>query len=67
MEIETCDQYTIQGDLFSRAVREGTPVPYPLEDSVSNLRVIDALFRSARGNAWEPVESGPTVPKVRRR
>jgi predicted dehydrogenase len=51
--IDTCDQYTIQGDLFSRALRLGTPVPYPLEDSVKNLRVIDALFRSARTNAWE--------------
>ncbi len=66
-QIETCDQYTIQGDLFSRAVREGTPAPYPLEDSVSNLRVIDALFRSARADAWEPVETGPAVAKARRR
>jgi hypothetical protein len=46
-------------------VRQGTAAPYPLEDSVSNLRVIDALFRSARANAWEPVESGPPVAKVR--
>ena len=66
-EIETCDQYTIQGDLFSQAVRQGRPVPYPLEDSVNNLRVIDALFRSARHDAWEPVETGPTAPKARRR
>jgi len=67
VQIETCDQYTIQGDLFSQAVRQGTAAPYPLEDSVSNLRVIDALFRSARANAWEPVESGPPVAKVRQR
>jgi predicted dehydrogenase len=67
VEIETCDQYTVQGDLFSQAVRQGLPVPYPLEDSVQNLRVIDALFRSARTDAWEDVESGPTAPKVRRR
>ena len=67
VQIETCDQYTIQGDLFSRAVRQGTAAPYPLEDSVSNLRVIDALFRSARADAWEPVETGPAVAKARRR
>jgi predicted dehydrogenase len=67
IQIETCDQYTVQGDLFSQAVRHGTPVPYPLEDSVRNLRVIDALFRSARANAWEAVESGPIDPRVRRR
>jgi predicted dehydrogenase len=55
IEIEICDQYTIQGDLFSEAVRRGEPAPYPLEDSVSNLRVIDALFRSAQTNGWHAV------------
>jgi predicted dehydrogenase len=55
VEFETCDQYTIQGDLFSQAVLEGTRAPYPLEDSVKNLRVIDALFRSARTSGWEEV------------
>ena len=53
IEIDTCDQYTIQGDLFSQAVRLGLPVPYPLEDSVRNLRVIDALFQSAKTNRWQ--------------
>ena len=49
------DQYTIQGDLFSRAIVEDGPVPTPLEDAVANMRVIDALFRSAARGAWEPV------------
>jgi predicted dehydrogenase len=55
VEFETCDQYTIQGDLFSRAVLDGTPAPYPLEDSLGNMRVIDALFRSGRSGGWERV------------
>ena len=55
VEFETCDQYTIQGDLFSRAVLEGARAPYPLEDSVKNLRVIDALFRSGRTGGWENI------------
>jgi predicted dehydrogenase len=67
VEIDTCDQYTIQGDLFSRAVRQGTAVPYPLEDSVRNLRVIDALFRSARSGGWEPVDTEPAAPAAGRR
>jgi len=46
------DQYKIQGDLFSRAVLDDTPVPTPLEDAVANMRVIDALFESAAQNAW---------------
>jgi predicted dehydrogenase len=51
IEIEPSNQYTVQGDLFSRAIRERTAAPYPLEDSVLTLRVIDALFESARTGA----------------
>jgi predicted dehydrogenase len=51
-EFATCDQYTIQGDAFSRAVRQGGEVPTPLEDSLGNMHVIEALFRSARENGW---------------
>ncbi|MEN3340374.1 MAG: hypothetical protein V7647_4050 [Acidobacteriota bacterium] len=57
IEVEVCDQYTIQGDLFAHAVRRGSAAPYPLEDSVANLRVIDALLRSADTNAWVDVAS----------
>jgi predicted dehydrogenase len=52
-EFSTCNQYTIQGDLFSRAVRENTAQPVPLEDSLKNMAVIDAVFRSAESGAWE--------------
>lgn len=52
-EVEACDQYTIQGDLFSRAVRLGGPPPVPLEDSLRNMAVIEAVFRSARTGRWE--------------
>jgi predicted dehydrogenase len=55
LEFATCDQYTIQGDLFSRAILDGRPAPYPLEDSVKNMRVIDALVRSAQSGAWVSV------------
>jgi predicted dehydrogenase len=47
------DQYTLQGDLFSRAVRSGGPAPVPLEDAVANMAVLDALFRSAETGRWE--------------
>ena len=52
-EFAPCDQYTIQGDLFSRAVREGGEQPIPLEDAVKNMAAIDALFRSAESGRWE--------------
>ena len=52
-EFPACDQYTIQGDLFSRAVRENTEQPVPLEDALRNMAVIDAVFRSAESGRWE--------------
>lgn len=53
LEFPACDQYTIQGDLFSRAVRGEVEQPVPLEDAVYNMAVIDAIFRSAATGAWE--------------
>ena len=50
--LDACDQYTIQGDLFSQAVLDDTPVPTPLEDAVANMRVIEALVQSARRGTW---------------
>lgn len=54
-EFATCDQYTLQGDAFSRAVRGEGPLDYPLEDAIANMKVIDACFRAARGGRWENV------------
>jgi predicted dehydrogenase len=51
-EFPVCDQYTIQGDLFSRAIREGGEVPTPLEDAVRNMAVIDAVFEAGRTGTW---------------
>lgn len=50
--IPTCDQYTIQGDLFARAIQEDTDVPYPLERTVQNMRLIESLLADAA--AWAP-------------
>ena len=52
---DICDQYTIQGDLFSLAVINDTPVPTPLEDAVANMRVIEAVVESGRSAKWVEV------------
>jgi predicted dehydrogenase len=52
----TSDQYTLQGDAFARAVRDNTEVPVPLEDSIGNMAVIEAIFRSGASGGWETVE-----------
>jgi predicted dehydrogenase len=46
-EFPVCDQYTVQGELFSRAILERTEVPVPLEDALKNMAVIEEIFRSA--------------------
>ena len=53
LHFETCDQYGIQADLFSRAILEDLPVPTPISDAVANMRVIDALVKSGQRNNWE--------------
>ena len=58
VDLQRCDQYTMQGDLFSRSIREGTELPVQLEGSVRNMAVIEAIFRSAKSDQWEK----PTVP-----
>jgi predicted dehydrogenase len=51
--IPVCDQYTIQGDVFSKAILEDRDVPVPLEDAIANMAVIDAIFRAAESARWE--------------
>ena len=52
------DQYTIQGDLFSRAIRENGEVPVPLSEAIKNMAVIEAAFRSAESGGWERPQAG---------
>jgi hypothetical protein len=53
MVVEICDQYTIQGDQLSQAIRNDTAVPTPIEDAIANMKVIEALFASAKSGSWE--------------
>ncbi len=55
--LPVCDQYTVQGDLFSKAIRGEAPVPVPLEDALRNMAVIEAIFRSAESGRWERPQS----------
>lgn len=52
MIFDICDQYTIQGDLFSKAIIDNTSVPTALEDAVNNMRVIESIFESAEKGSW---------------
>jgi predicted dehydrogenase len=46
LTFEPADPYTVQAERFASAVLDGRPVPIPPEDSIGNLRVIEAVFRA---------------------
>lgn len=56
IEFPICDQYEIQGSLFSQALRENREQTIPLEDAINNMAVIDAVFRSADTGQWEEIQ-----------
>ena len=51
--LEVCDQYTIQGDLFSLSILNDSSVPTPIEDSIANMKVIESILESGRTKAWK--------------
>ncbi|HEX7508328.1 MAG TPA: Gfo/Idh/MocA family oxidoreductase [Polyangia bacterium] len=48
-----CDQWGVLCDCFCEAIAKGDSAPVPIEDAVANMRVIDAVFRSAQSGRWE--------------
>ena len=54
-ELRACDQYTLQGDVFARAIRGGTKLPFPLKELGLNMKVLDAVFRSGKSGWFETV------------
>lgn len=53
VEIAAANQYTLQGDRFSAAIRGEGEVPSSIDSAIANMAVIDALFRSAETGRWE--------------
>ena len=52
ISFDISDQYMLQAEAFSRHIIEHTSPEYPLEDSLANMKVVDALFTSAREGRW---------------
>ena len=52
ISFDSCDQYTIQGDLFSLAVLNDKPVPTPIQDAIDNMIVIERLFNGGDGPSY---------------
>jgi predicted dehydrogenase len=52
-EFAPVDQYQLQCDLAAAAFRGESTEEFPIEDAIANMRVIDALYRSAISGRWE--------------
>lgn len=55
LEIPACDQYGLAAGVFAEALLSKRPPVISLEDTLSNMRVIDAVFRSAQSGRWESI------------
>ncbi|MEM9721064.1 MAG: Gfo/Idh/MocA family oxidoreductase [Bacteroidota bacterium] len=47
-EFDLCNQYTLQGNNFSKAILEDGEVPVSLEDTWGNTAALEAIFESAK-------------------
>jgi predicted dehydrogenase len=52
IEFPVVDQYHLQGEAFSRAIRGATPLGWEVTDAILNMRILDALQRSEASAAW---------------
>ena len=55
VRFEPVNQYRLQAERFGRQIRSAAASRWPLETSVANLRVLDAIRRSGESGGWEPV------------
>lgn len=46
------NQYTLQGDYFSQAILKDSVIYPSFQDAIDNMKVIDALVKSAKNNSW---------------
>ena len=56
IEFEPTNQYGEMFDAFAEAVRYEEAAYIPLEDSLYNMKIIDALFESGAKGTWEDIE-----------
>jgi predicted dehydrogenase len=50
--VEPVNQYTLQGDAFSKAILDNTPVSTQLINGINNMKVIDAIVKSTQNGEW---------------
>ena len=53
IKLPKADQYQLEGEVFSRAIRGKAKLEFGIDDAVKQMRVLDAIFRSEKSGAWE--------------
>jgi predicted dehydrogenase len=53
--LPACDQYTEQAEAFALAVLGEKPLPWGIEDAISSMKVLDAIFASEKSGGWAKV------------
>jgi predicted dehydrogenase len=53
--IPATNQYTEEAENFALAVLGEQPNAYGVEDAITQMRVLDAIFRSEKSGGWENV------------
>jgi predicted dehydrogenase len=49
------DQYQLQAESFSRVIRKKEKLMWGVEDAITNMRIIDGLFKSGKGGKFEKI------------
>jgi predicted dehydrogenase len=49
------DQYQLQAEAFSRAIRKTEKLHWGTDDAIQNMKIIDAFFKSEKSKKWEKV------------
>ena len=50
-----CDQYTLQAEAFSQAVRGERKLNWGVEDAIAHMKILDAIFESEKTGGWAKV------------
>ncbi len=53
---EPADQYELEFEAFSKAIRGEAPIPISSSDTINNQKVIDAAFKSEQTGTWVDIE-----------
>lgn len=53
--VRPVDQYTEQAETFALAVLGQQQLPFGIDDAISQMQVLDAIFRSEKSGNWESV------------